>query len=129
MIVHTLAAWSETVTTDRAQRVGALVQRELAECLRSEVDDPRVGRVSITEVTVTRDLSLATVYVTQVGNVDDAERSLEGLNRAAGYLRRLLSRRLAMRTVPALRFRYDTSVERGAELSKLIDEVTGARET
>ncbi len=117
------------MVADRTQRVAELVRRELAQALRTQMDDPRIGMVSITEVRVTRDLGLATVFVTRVGSHEEAEQSVAALNHAAGYLRRLLSRRLEMRTAPALRFRHDTSVERGVALTRLIDRAVAGDQT
>ena len=106
---------------DRARRVGHLLQRELATLIVSDVADPRIRRVSITEVSVTRDLKLATVFVTNTGDDTQKPEILGVLNRAAGYLRHLLGQRVYLRVTPELRFRYDTSIERGIALSNLID--------
>ena len=104
----------------RSRRVGEQIQRELAELIRDEVKDPRVGMVTVSAVEVTKDLAHAKVYIT-VLNGEPAE-SVEGLTRAAGFLRRELGRRMTMRSVPLLHFQYDDSVSRGNELSALIDQ-------
>lgn len=107
----------------RTRRIGEQLQRELAELIRDEVSDPRVGMVTVSAVEVTRDLAHAKVFVAVLGG--DAERgaeSVEGLTKAAGYLRKLLGQRLRLRTVPMLHFHYDESFDRGARLSQLIDE-------
>ncbi|KAB7628442.1 30S ribosome-binding factor RbfA [Alkalilimnicola sp. S0819] len=106
----------------RTRRVADQIQRELAGLIRDQVRDPRVGSITVSEVEVARDFAHAKVYVTQLGA--DAERSreaVEGLNRAAGFLRRELGRGLRLRNVPALKFFYDPAFERGAHLSALID--------
>lgn len=103
----------------RAKRLEAMLCQELADILRRELRDPRVGTVSFTAARVTPDLERATVYFTLMqGKPEDAEK---GLNHAAGFLRSQLAQRLTTRTVPQLHFRYDTSIERGAYLSHLID--------
>ena len=106
----------------RTQRVADYLQRELAALIQHEVRDPRVGMVSITGVDVSRDLGYAKVYYTVMssGSDDDASESNEALNKAAGFLRSQLSRDSNMRTVPQLRFIFDTSVGRGRELEDLI---------
>ena len=107
----------------RTDRIGHEIQRELADLLRNEVKDPRIGMVTITSVEVSRDYSHAKVYYTTLGA---GEKDVaEGLKRAAGFLHSQLFHRLKLRVVPQLHFEYDTSVERGAYLSKLIDEAVG----
>lgn len=107
----------------RTRRVGEELQRELAELIRDEVRDPRVGLVTVSSVDVTRDLAHAKVFVAALGgSAEQSEATAGALNSAAGYLRKLLSQRLRLRTVPALHFHYDESFDRGARLSKLIDD-------
>jgi ribosome-binding factor A len=105
----------------RTRRVGEQLQRELAALVRDEIDDPRLGMVSISAVEVSRDLSHATVFFSTLGEQEDADRSLEVLQGAAGFLRHLLGKRLVMRHVPQLHFKQDHSLEQGARLSALID--------
>lgn len=107
----------------RSDRVADAIQRLLATLIPQEVRDPRVGMVNINDVTVTRDMAYAKVYVTFVGD-DDAEAAKEGvkaLNKAAGFLRSLLAKELSMRSVPRLQFIYDKTSIRGQQLSSLID--------
>jgi len=106
--------------SQRAERVADQVQRELAVLLRDEVKDPRVGRITITSVEVSADLSHAKVFFT-LFEKDKLEDTLHGLKRSAGFLRSQLARRISMYTTPELRFEYDESVERGDRLSRLID--------
>ena len=110
------------MTAPRQARIADQIQRELAELVRLEVRDPRVGMVTITGVELSRDQSHAKVYFTVLGAASDAEQAREGLQRAAGFLRTQLAHRLTTRTVPDLAFVYDESVERGVRLSRLIDE-------
>jgi ribosome-binding factor A len=103
----------------RSQRVSEQIKRELADLLQFEVKDPRVGRVTLTEVEVTGDLAHAKIYfVTQ----DDAKVATVALTKAAGFLRSQLSQRLLLRSVPQLHFVYDESLDRGMHLSQLIDQ-------
>jgi len=106
----------------RHARIADQIQRELAELIRLEVRDPRVGMVTLTGVELSRDQSHAKVYFTVLGAPSDAEQAREGLQRAAGALRSTLAHRLTTRKVPDLAFAYDESVERGVRLSRLIDE-------
>ncbi len=106
---------------NRTQRIASQIQRELAQLIQFEVKDPRVGLVTISAVEVSRDLAHAKVYVTVLDPSHDEVGTVEALNHAAGYLRRELGKSLSTRIVPQLKFVYDASVERGANLSALID--------
>lgn len=105
----------------RALRVAEQVQRELADLIRLEIKDPRVGMVTLTDVEVAPDYSHAKVFFTLLGNAAQTDAACAGLNNAAGFLRRELGRRIKLRTIPQLHFEFDQSVERGMRLSKLID--------
>ena len=110
------------MTAPRQARIADQIQRELAEVIRLELRDPRVGMVTLTGVELSRDQSHAKVFFTVLGSPSDAEQAREGLERAAGFLRTRLAHRLTTRTVPGLAFVYDESVERGVRLARLIDE-------
>jgi ribosome-binding factor A len=110
------------MTAPRRARIADQIQRELAEIIRLELRDPRIGMVTITGIEVTRDQSHAKVFFTVLGAESAAEAALEGLQRAAGFLRSELARRLSTRSVPDLHFEHDVSIERGARLARLIDE-------
>jgi ribosome-binding factor A len=97
------------------------MQRDLAQVIRTEVKDPRVGLVTIQSIDVSPNYSRAKIFVTQLGDAKDAKACTDALNHAAGFLRHHLAERLGMRTMPALHFVYDESVERGIHLSQLID--------
>ena len=130
--------------SQRQQRVADLVQRELAMLIQLEGNDPRIGMVSVTGVDISRDLAYAEVYVSVLnstsGEGDDQagtepageldkleiEENVKALNKAAGYLRSLLARRLKLRTTPKLRFHYDGTISRGNKLSSLIDQALEA---
>jgi ribosome-binding factor A len=110
------------MTTARGARIADQIQRSLAELIRLEVRDPRVGLVTLTGVDLSRDQSHAKVWFTVMGSEETVRDAGEGLTRAAGFLRSELAHRLTTRKVPELHFEYDESVERGARLSRLIDE-------
>lgn len=107
----------------RAERVSDAVQQEIAVLIRDEVRDPRVGMVNITDVEVSRDLTVGKIYVTFVDDRDQKQidQGIEALNGASGYLRKLLADSIKLRIVPRLTFYYDESGRRGQHLSALID--------
>jgi ribosome-binding factor A len=103
----------------RSDRVAEQIQRELADLLQFEVKDPRVGRVTVTEVEVSGDMAHAKVYYTAKAGTPELQK---GLEKTAGFLRGQLSKRMLLRSVPQLHFIYDASIDRGMRLSQLIDE-------
>ena len=112
----------------RTLRVADQIQRELADLLQNEIKDPRVGKITITAVEVTRDYGHAKIFYTTLGSVEENFLAENGLDHAKGFLRSNLSHRMKLRVIPQLHFVYDESVERGVRLSKLIDEAI-AQET
>jgi ribosome-binding factor A len=112
--------------SQRAQRVGDEIQRELAQLLRDEVKDPRVGRITVTAVEVTSDLSHAKVFFTHLAGRAEAAETERALQHTAGFLRSTLSHRLTLYSVPQLHFTYDDSIESGMKLSQLIDDAVAA---
>ncbi len=107
----------------RSQRVVEQIRRELAELIRLEVKDPRVGFITLTDVEITPDYAHAKVFFTSMTGEGDVPEILQGLRRASGFLRRELGRRIRIHTIPELHFHYDRSVEEGSRLSQLIDAV------
>ena len=105
----------------RSERVAEKVRRDLADLIRTELKDPRVGMISLTEVELTPDYAHAKVFFTTL-NADHLDDIQRGLKRASGFLRRELGRRIHIHTLPELHFVYDNSLERGSSLSLLIDE-------
>ena len=108
----------------RTDRVAQQMQREIAELVRLQINDPRVRLVTITGVDVAGDYSHAKVYFTRLDGKQ--EEALLGLERAAGFIRSQLARSIKLRVMPQLHFVYDSSVERGSHLSQLIDQAVAS---
>jgi ribosome-binding factor A len=106
--------------TNRPKRVAELVRRELAAVIAREWRDPLARRVTLTHAEVARDLSSARIYFTLLGG-GDVHAAEAALNQAGPFLRKHLAARVHLRTLPALRFRFDEAVERGARLAALIE--------
>lgn len=106
----------------RSRRVAEQIQRELAVLIQQELKDPRLGMITISAVEVSKDMSNAKVFVTVFNEEQDRNNTLEALQHAAGFLQHELGRLMSLRIIPKLRFVYDESVVRGAELSALIDK-------
>lgn len=108
--------------SNRTQRVGDMIQRTLAEALQREVQDPRLSMVSISGVEVTRDLAHAKVFISVLGDSSKVEAAMLALQKASGFLRSYLAKNCDTRTIPALHFYHDTSVEYGRSMADLIDK-------
>ena len=103
----------------RTQRVAERIRKELSEILLYEVTDPRLAGVTVTDVVVDRELEYARVFVSTVEGGVREEEVLEGLTRAAGFLRFNLSQRIDLRSFPQLRFKWDPTAERAERMEEL----------
>ena len=111
--------------SNRKPRLQESLRAELSEVIRREMRDPRFreGLLSITDVQVTADYKQATVYVSVLGDAQARKDILNALRGAAGPLRGELGRRKAFNSVPELHFKYDESLERGAQMFELLERV------
>lgn len=111
--------------TRRTERFGELLRAELSELIRREVKDPRVGEmVTISSIKVSADMRQAKVLISIYGTPEEREAAIVGLRTARGFLQRHLLERLKVRRVPTLEFELDRSIERGAEVLKMIADVS-----
>jgi ribosome-binding factor A len=108
--------------TERMRRVNESVRAVVAEAVGG-LKDPRIGLVTVTGVSVSRDLREATVYVSVLGNEKTRDATLAGLGSAHAVLQACLARELRLKRTPQLTFEYDPTVEYGVRITKLIDEV------
>ena len=108
-------------TSARSARIAAQMQRSLAQMLRRDVKDPRVGNVTVTAVELAADLSVAHISVLPFAGGHASAEVLAGLRSAAGFLRGQLARELELRHAPRLQFELDTQLERAFRVSSLID--------
>ncbi|MCH9698984.1 MAG: 30S ribosome-binding factor RbfA [Gammaproteobacteria bacterium] len=108
----------------RHERVASLLQRELAALLQNQRDYLQLGIVTVSAVEVTRDMSVATVYITVLGvKGDDLTEELVQLQNAAGFLRKELGQGLRLRVIPELRFKHDDSIDNGMRMDKLLKDI------
>lgn len=105
----------------RSDRVCEQIRRDLADIIRTELKDPRIGMISLTAVELTPDYAHAKIFFTTLDTSHLPEIQV-GLRRAGGFMRRELGRRVRIHTLPELHFIHDDSLERGASLSLLIDQ-------
>lgn len=108
---------------NRTGRVSEQIKKELSLLIQSELKDPRVGFVTVTGVEVTNDLSQAKVFLSVLGDAEQQNNSLRGLEKAKGFLRSELGKRVLLRHTPELIFKIDESVAYGSHIEKLLGEV------
>ncbi len=110
-------------SSNRPQKVGQLIQKELGNLLIEGLKDPRIGFATITEVRVTGDLRQAKVFVSVYGTQEEREQSVAGLTAAAGYLKREMGKALRLRFLPDLIFALDTSLDQAHRLEEIINAI------
>jgi len=113
----------------RTDRLNEVFKREISKLLEREVNDPRLGNIiSLTRVETSHDLRNAKVYVSVLGEESSKLEVIEGFNTASNYLRRKLSASIRLRIIPHLSFYYDDSIEQGAKVLKVLDQVSSDRD-
>ncbi len=108
------------VAKTRLSRIADRIREELSEILIQNVQDPRLAGVSITDVTVDRELAFADVYFSSLEGSARADEIVEGFRHAQGFLRSELSHRIELRVFPRLRFHWDPTFERAERIERLI---------
>ena len=108
--------------SERTARLDELLREEINDVIRREVDDPRIGFVTITDVEVSPDLSHASVWVSVIGERDDRRRTLRALSHAMPFVRQRLGR-LRLKRIPQLHIREDDTAERGTRVLQILDEL------
>lgn len=113
----------------RVGRVGEQIKKELSQIVQSELKDPRICFLTITGVDVTNDLSLAKVYLSVLGSDEEKEATLKALGVASGYIRSELGKRIRLRKVPELQFKFDTSIDYGSRIESLLQDINRGDQT
>lgn len=107
----------------RSQRIADRIREELSEMIITQVSDPRLGGVSVTDVKVDRELAFADVYVSALEGAQRAPEIIAGLQHAGGYLRSELAKRVELRVFPRLRFHWDPTPERADQIEHLFSQL------
>ncbi len=111
------------MASKRTLRVSELIKREIADILCREIEDPKVGFVTVSSVDVTRDLRVAFVRVSVMGDDERRQEAVRSLNSAAGFIQKELSSRIRLRYMPKLQFRLDTSIDRFMHIAEILSEI------
>ena len=109
--------------TLKAEKIAGIIQKEVSEIIQFELKDPKIGFITITDVTVTNDLSIAKVYVSFLGQKAREEAGMKALESSKGFIRSHLAKRMTLRKVPELQFKIDDSLERGNKIEKILYEM------
>ncbi len=112
------------MTNYRPARVGELIQAELATLLLRELKDPRLHMATVSDVEVSSDLRHARVYISRLGSEDEQDATLKGFERAGGFIRGQLGKRLTLRHIPQLTFVLDTGIANGVRISRILHDLT-----
>lgn len=107
----------------RVHRVAEQLKKEVSDIISNHIKDPRVGFVTVTDAEVTGDLQEATIFITVLGEDEQKEASLEGLNKAKGFIRSEIGKRIRLRKTPELDFKFDHSTEQGNRIDQLLHDL------
>jgi ribosome-binding factor A len=117
------------VSEQRAQRVGEEIKREVSDILRNELKDPRTGGlISVTDVSVTRDLHHAKIFVSVYGSDEEQQATLAALSKAVGFVRSEIGRRIRLRHTPQIAFQLDKSIAYGAHINQVLRQLNDSDE-
>ena len=111
----------------RIEKLQELIKQEMSKMLLTDLKDPRIGFVTVTDVEMTGDLREAKIYVSVMGDEEQVKNSLEGLNSALGFIRREIGQRIRLRFTPEISFALDTSLDYSDHIQKLLLKVEGDR--
>ncbi len=107
-------AWAESENKSK---------KELSQIIQSELKDPRIGFITVTGVDVTNDFSQAKVFLSVLGTDEQKEETLKGLTRSTGFIRSELGKRIRMRKIPELLFKFDESIDYGSKIQGLLQQI------
>ena len=110
------------MTTERMRRVNQVIREVIGDAISTELDDPRIGFVTVTAVDTAPDLRSARVFVSVLGDSDERERTLAGLAASHGLLQGRIATEMRIKYTPTLTFHYDDGPERGVRVAHLLDE-------
>ena len=111
----------------RIERINQLIRQEISELLQREIKDPRLSKfIAVTEVTTAPDLRHAKVYISFISNQQQKQDALDALAGASNFFRKEMARKLRLRRIPELSFHWDDSIEHGAHIMDLIDQVSSS---
>ncbi len=112
----------------RVGRIGEQIKKEISQIIQYELKDPRIGFVTITGVEVTGDLSIAKIYISIMGTEEELQKTLLAIEKAKGFLRTEIGKRVRLRHTPELIFKVDESIAYGNKIDKILHDLEGTEE-
>ena len=112
----------------RVDRVAQALKKEISNIIHDELKDPRLGFITITDIELTQDLRYAKVFFSVLGKNEDYKKSKDALDKAAGFIRRLIARRIRLRFAPEIAFKEDRSSEYSIRIQEVLEEIKGLNE-
>lgn len=109
------------ITMDRTRKLEIDLKRELGFIINNLIKDPRLGFVTITGLNLSPDFQYLDIYISIMGSPDEIQESLNTLKRGSGFIKKKLGQRIKLRTIPALRFQYDQSIDRGMKITEILE--------
>ncbi|MDQ3572482.1 MAG: 30S ribosome-binding factor RbfA [Actinomycetota bacterium] len=110
------------MATERMRRVNEVMREVIGDSISTELEDPRIGFVTVTAVKTSPDLRAARVFVSVLGGEDEREATLKALASAHGVLQAAIASQTRMKRTPTLTFVYDDTPERGVRLTRLLED-------
>jgi ribosome-binding factor A len=107
----------------RSNRVGEQMKKELGDIIGRKIKDPRIGFVTVTDVSVSGDLQIAKVFISVLGDEEQRQNTLKGLAKAKGFIRSEIGQRIRLRKTPEIQFEFDESIDYGNRIETLIHEI------
>ncbi len=107
----------------RKQKLETQIKKLVGTLIVTEIKDPRIGFVTVTNVELSKDYAYADVYVSVLGDDSDKKKTLTGLQSARGFIQFRVGKALSIRTIPEIRFHLDTSIEEGVEMVHLLEKL------
>ena len=107
----------------RANRVAEQIKKEIGMIVGTQLKNPKIGFVTITDVEITNDLQEATIFVSVLGTDYEKRQTLEGLRESKGFLRSEIGKKIRLRKVPEIEFEFDYSIEYGDRIEQLLKQV------
>lgn len=112
----------------RPERIASQMREYISSIIYEDIKDPRIGFITVTRIEVTPDIRNAKIFFSALGNKEEKQRAIQGLNSAEGYIRKLLAEKLRTKFTPELLFRLDESVEYSIHLNEIFDKIRKEKE-
>lgn len=113
----------------RADRINRELRHHISIIIQQELKDPNIGFVTVTSVSISPDLSQASVYFTCMGDDKEKDKTKKVLNRASGYIRKLLGKRIYIKFIPDIKFIYDDTLKQEQEIDRIFDDIHKKRKS